>query len=405
MKAGSRLFFLSCLVCSLSIAAVLAMTALWPAPLAAQQAANRPVKVHISAGVAAGLLLHKTAPLYPPIAKAARVSGTVVLEATISETGSVENLRVISGPAMLQEAALEAVRTWRYRPYLLNGRPVEVLTTVNVIFTLSPEGGAPDAEQAQANLASAEQARQQMNQESGAEVARLQKAGQQTDQILAQAASASGQAAAAPAQQFRVGGVSIAIPPPAAGMVEVGEDNRPLLDPVVPDSNRLVAAFLLAKDVGSLRSGVSETLTPYALVEVLRSGEFTDIGASDFKDLADSISQQLGTVLDSSVKESEEEFNRRMKAMNLDNVQISYGKPVMLGTLFTQDDAFAFGMMAPVTSSGKTAKMIVGTVLLRVRNRVLFVYFYSVYKDAQTLDWIRNVSQQWTGAILAANQE
>jgi protein TonB len=95
-----------------------------------------PVKVNISAGVAVGMLLQKTQPIYPPIAKAARVSGIVVLQATISKTGSIENLKVVSGPAMLQQAALDAVRTWRYRPYLLNNEPVEVETTVNVIFTL-----------------------------------------------------------------------------------------------------------------------------------------------------------------------------------------------------------------------------------------------------------------------------
>jgi protein TonB len=95
-----------------------------------------PKKVNISAGVAVGMLLQKTTPIYPPIAKAARVSGTVVLQATISKTGLIENLRVISGPAMLQQAALDAVKTWRYRPYLLNNEPVEVETTVNVIFTL-----------------------------------------------------------------------------------------------------------------------------------------------------------------------------------------------------------------------------------------------------------------------------
>jgi protein TonB len=82
------------------------------------------------------MLLQKTVPLYPPIAKAARVSGTVVLQATISKAGTIENLHVISGPAMLQQSAMDAVKSWRYRPYLLNGDPVEVETTVNVVFTL-----------------------------------------------------------------------------------------------------------------------------------------------------------------------------------------------------------------------------------------------------------------------------
>ena len=95
-----------------------------------------PKKVNISAGVAIGMLIQKTTPIYPPIAKAARVSGTVVLQAVISKEGTIKDLHVVSGPAMLQQAALDAVRQWRYRPYLLNNEPVEVDTTVNVIFTL-----------------------------------------------------------------------------------------------------------------------------------------------------------------------------------------------------------------------------------------------------------------------------
>jgi len=95
-----------------------------------------PKQINISSGVAVGLLLEKTMPVYPPIAKAARVSGTVILQVTIGTEGEVENLHVVSGPAMLQQAALDAVKTWRYRPYLLNNEPVTFQTTVNVIFTL-----------------------------------------------------------------------------------------------------------------------------------------------------------------------------------------------------------------------------------------------------------------------------
>ena len=98
--------------------------------------AAAPKKVNISAGVAVGMLIQRTQPVYPPIAKAARVSGTVVLQATISKAGTIQNLRVVSGPAMLQQSALDAVKTWRYRPYLLNNEPVEVETTINVIFSL-----------------------------------------------------------------------------------------------------------------------------------------------------------------------------------------------------------------------------------------------------------------------------
>lgn len=92
--------------------------------------------VRVPSTIVAGLLLNKTIPHYPPIAVAAHIDGTVVLQAVISATGAIENLHVVSGPPMLQRAALDAVSNWRYRPYLLNGRPVEVETTVNVIFTL-----------------------------------------------------------------------------------------------------------------------------------------------------------------------------------------------------------------------------------------------------------------------------
>jgi protein TonB len=96
-----------------------------------------PVKpVNISAGVAVGLLIKKTDPAYPAIAKTARVSGTVVISAMITKTGALANLKAVSGPAMLRQAALDAVRTWRYKPYQLNNEPVEVETTVNVVFTL-----------------------------------------------------------------------------------------------------------------------------------------------------------------------------------------------------------------------------------------------------------------------------
>lgn len=99
-----------------------------------RQAPIAPIRV--SSSIVAGLLVQKTIPEYPPIAKAAGVQGTVVLEATISKTGTIENLRVTNGPLMLQQPALNAVKTWRYRPYLLDGQPVEVETTVNVVFTL-----------------------------------------------------------------------------------------------------------------------------------------------------------------------------------------------------------------------------------------------------------------------------
>ena len=96
-----------------------------------------PQRVRISQGVTRGLLVHRVEPTYPTLAKAARVQGTVVLTAIISQDGAIENLQLMEGHPMLVPAALAAVRQWRYKPYLLNGQPVEVETTITVTFTLT----------------------------------------------------------------------------------------------------------------------------------------------------------------------------------------------------------------------------------------------------------------------------
>jgi protein TonB len=96
-----------------------------------------PQRVRVSSGVVSGLLVRRVQPAYPPLARQARIQGTVVLQAQISKEGSIENLQLLSGHPMLAPAAIEAVKQWKYRPYLLNGEPVEVETQVMVNFTLS----------------------------------------------------------------------------------------------------------------------------------------------------------------------------------------------------------------------------------------------------------------------------
>jgi protein TonB len=96
-----------------------------------------PQRVRVSSGVVSGLLLRKVQPNYPPLARQARIQGTVVLQAQISKEGAIENLQLISGHPMLAPAAIEAVKQWKYKPYLLNGEPVEVETQVQVNFTLA----------------------------------------------------------------------------------------------------------------------------------------------------------------------------------------------------------------------------------------------------------------------------
>src|SRR5256884_2790760 len=96
-----------------------------------------PQRVRVSAGVTNGLLVKRGQPPYPPLARQARIQGSVLLQAQISKDGTIEHLTLISGHPMLAPAAIEAVKQWRYKPYILNGEPVEVDTQITVNFTLS----------------------------------------------------------------------------------------------------------------------------------------------------------------------------------------------------------------------------------------------------------------------------
>ncbi|MGH9503430.1 MAG: energy transducer TonB [Terriglobales bacterium] len=105
-------------------------------PIAVPHVAT-PQRVRVSQGVTQGLLIRKIQPSYPPLARQARIQGSVLLQAEISKDGSIQNLRLISGHPMLAPAAIEAVKQWKYKPYILNGEPVEVETQITVNFTLA----------------------------------------------------------------------------------------------------------------------------------------------------------------------------------------------------------------------------------------------------------------------------
>src|ERR1700722_2918764 len=93
-------------------------------------------RIKVGGDVQAASLVKQVTPAYPNIAKTAHVSGTVTLHAIISKDGSIEKLEYVSGPALLMTSAITAVREWKYKPTMLNGEPVEVDTTVQVVFSL-----------------------------------------------------------------------------------------------------------------------------------------------------------------------------------------------------------------------------------------------------------------------------
>ena len=107
--------------------------------LAAFASQHAPTSIAVSAGEMAKLRISGPMPVYPEAAKEAKIEGTVVLAARIGTDGTVEALHVVSGPAELQGSSIEAVRQWVYKPFLLNGNPIEVKTTVNVVYSLKDD--------------------------------------------------------------------------------------------------------------------------------------------------------------------------------------------------------------------------------------------------------------------------
>lgn len=96
-----------------------------------------PKRLRVSSGISEGMLARRVEPVYPVIAMRARIEGTVQLRAVISKQGTIENLQLINGHPLLVQSAMDAVKQWRYRPYVLNGEPVEVETIVIVNFHIS----------------------------------------------------------------------------------------------------------------------------------------------------------------------------------------------------------------------------------------------------------------------------
>jgi protein TonB len=97
----------------------------------------KPTSIRASSGVQQAMLIHEVEPPYPALARAARISGTVRLAAIIARDGTIQHLQLISGPQLLVKAAFDAVQQWRYKPTLLSGEPVEVITEIDVNFTLA----------------------------------------------------------------------------------------------------------------------------------------------------------------------------------------------------------------------------------------------------------------------------
>jgi periplasmic protein TonB len=120
-----------------NILRVLVVTAAAMVLVGSASAQDQEKRLKVASDLQQAKLVSNTMPVYPVLAKRGRVEGTVRLSAVIGKDGSVERLETVSGHPILEQAAVEAVKKWKYKPTILNGEPVEVVTTIDVVFKLS----------------------------------------------------------------------------------------------------------------------------------------------------------------------------------------------------------------------------------------------------------------------------
>jgi hypothetical protein len=210
--------------------------------------------------------------------------------------------------------------------------------------------------------------------------------------------------------QVKVGDTSIKLPSPGDEFVEVGYDNCDFLSYLsVPAENRLVCAYVMTNDFSRFSKRDRKLLlTRYIMVQVSRQDENRDCSDACFNDMVSGAKKIFGgnsdTAISSYFKEEENEINRRLKSLNVDG-SVTVGQPVKLGSFFSMKDAYAFGMIAPLSFANKTLKMGGCAILLHVKSRTLFIYVYSEYKGQQTVHFLGNLGEKWMKQIIAANAE
>jgi hypothetical protein len=219
---------------------------------------------------------------------------------------------------------------------------------------------------------------------------------------LAALAQTSTHSTAEPESTFNVGGTSIVIPSPDGSMVEAGGD-RPILENFTPQSNRLIAVFVKRSDMPLHEMSADHELTLYGMVQVLRRAEFMDIDENGFKEVTASAKESLGGNLASFSDKADAELAERLKNLDVE-LNVTVGKPVIIGTFLSQKNAYAFGMIVPVKKDGETIKMITGCTLMRVKNRLIYLYVYVRYQNEESVHQMHRMLLGWTRAILAENQ-
>jgi len=205
-------------------------------------------------------------------------------------------------------------------------------------------------------------------------------------------------------KSISVGGSQIIIPPPTKEMVPLDNDNQRKFEPFIAPDSKLIASFVFIDELPKIESNNADIIQLLAngTVQVPLQGEFKEFSDNDFKRLIAN-SQQRTDSLGSYTQIAEEEINRRIKSINRDASSVNLGDSIELGSFFSVKDAFGLGLITPVSVGGKSMLIGKGAVMIRVKDRLLFLYLSTEYKNVATIDWLRYTTEEWANSILKAN--
>jgi hypothetical protein len=210
-------------------------------------------------------------------------------------------------------------------------------------------------------------------------------------------------AAAGAEPEVKAGGVSLTLPGPTGGFAEVGDRLKTtFFELLAPSTNRLLTAYVPTQALEQLNAGkASGGLDIYALVEVSRRTEYTDLTSQAFQKLLESMGPALGKLDTQKVGDVTEEINIRLKSLGTKPIEV--GHPEMLGGIFQKADSSGFAMLMAVKQENRSQTMAMGFAALRVKQRLVFAYLYRKYESPETVNLLRKGLEEWADAILAKN--
>jgi len=199
---------------------------------------------------------------------------------------------------------------------------------------------------------------------------------------------------------FNVGGKTIDFSLPDTNFSEASDSYSSRFNIFVPENNRLICGFLTKRDMQKLVEGKDPELETYILVEVSKEFENLDCKPNNFKEVISSIGD-VTTIISSSRDEVLKEVNYKLNSMDIQEIQLNETKS--LGVIFSKEDAIATGMIMKFQIGESISTYACSALLMRLKERLIFVYIYKLYSNQTTIDDIVSMTDNYATSLLAAN--